>query len=310
MTDQPKDTPHDTMDDATSHVAPATDDLIPLAARDVVQTIVDQLSACPAVAAIALAGSIAAKQADDRSDLDLYVFTDGEVPVALRRELALTFDPAPEIDHRFFGPTDEWRDAVRGISIDLTFWDRRWFTDELARVLDAHQPSLGYTTAFWYTLRHAVPLFDRAGWLAAAQATADVPYPERLRAAIIAFNQPLLCAVRSSYRHQIALAVARDDPVIDAHRVAAFLASLFDIVFAANAVPHPGEKRLLTHAAALPSLPVAFVAQVRALLAARDADVLPAIDALCGAVDAWLVTGGLAPARWQDHDADRPDGVR
>lgn len=257
--------------------------------------IAGRLAACSEVAAIAVGGSIAAETSDERSDLDVYIFTDGDVPTDIRTELAERFDPAPEIDNGYFGPTDEWADEASGVGVDLTYWNRRWFEDELVRVIDRHQPSLGYTTAFWYTTRHAIPLFDRLGWLEAMRKKAATPYPGSLRERIIAFNHPMLRMARSSYCHQIELAVARNDPVSVNHRIAAFLASLFDIVFAANLALHPGEKRLLTYASALPSLPDEFVSRVRILLAAPAGDVLPALDALCGALDAWLRVSGCLP---------------
>lgn len=65
------------------------------------------------------------------------------------------------------------------------------------------------------------------------------------------------------------------------------------IVFAANSALHPGEKRLLAHAAALPSLPTGFVERVRFLLAAPDSDVLYAIDRLCDTLDSWLAERGF-----------------
>ena len=47
------------------------------------------------------------------------------------------------------------------------------------------------------------------------------------------------------------------------HRVAAWLASYFDILFAANRRFHPGEKRLLALAEELPSVPESMIEDVR-----------------------------------------------
>jgi hypothetical protein len=69
------------------------------------------------------------------------------------------------------------------------------------------------------------------------------------------------------------------------HRVAAVLASYFDILFAVNRVLHPGEKRLLEQACRLClERPARMVEEVHALLVAAATGVgLPA--ALDGLVD-------------------------
>jgi hypothetical protein len=210
-----------------------------------VDEIARRLGAMDGVIAVALGGSVATGLADARSDVDLYVYSPTPPPLPLRAELARDYDPAPELDNQAFGPGDEWTDVATGLAVDLIYWSPVWIEEQLSRVLGAHLPSVGYSTCFWRTVLHSAPLVDPTGWFAALQATARRPYPEALRRAIVANNRPLLRDARSSLLHQIERAVARGDAVSVHHRTAALLASVFDILFALNRVPHPGEKRLL-----------------------------------------------------------------
>jgi predicted nucleotidyltransferase len=213
---------------------------------ELVREIAARLGGLPEVTAIALGGSTFAGNADERSDVDFYVYSRQPPPLALRTELARAHDPLPELDNQAFGPGDEWTDAVTGLAVDLNYWTPAWIEQQLARVLDEHLPSVGYSTCFWRTVLHSQPLVDRTGWFAALQAMARRPYPEPLRRAIVANNRPLLRDAHSSFLHQIERAIARHDPVSVQHRATILLASYFDILFALNRVPHPGEKRLLT----------------------------------------------------------------
>ena len=102
---------------------------------------------------------------------------------------------------------------------------------------------------FWHNVLHSAALFDRTGWYGRLRSWADQPYPEALKRAIVAKNHPILRRSLSSYIHQIERAVQRGDCVSVQHRVTALLASYFDILFAVNELPHPGEKGVLAFAA-------------------------------------------------------------
>ena len=81
---------------------------------------------------------------------------------------------------------------------------------------------------------------------------------------IIQRNLPLLRANIHSNEHQIRSAFRRRDRVSLNHRTAAWLASYFDILFAANRSFNPGEKRLLVQVQALPTAPEEVAADAEA----------------------------------------------
>jgi hypothetical protein len=255
-----------------------------------------QYAALPEVTAVAVGGSRAAGRADASSDVDLYVYARPEPSRAARAAVAAGSARA-ELELRFFEPGDEWIDRASGVHLDVMFRDPGWIEGELDRVLVHHQARVGYSTAFWYGVRESVALFDRDGWYARLQARARVPYPEPLARAIVARNLPLLRRGLSSYLAQLESAVARRDAVSANHRTAAFVASAFDLVFAANRQPHPGEKRLLeVIEATCPERPAALRADVEALLAAAaspSAELVRRAEALGESVDALLRRIGL-----------------
>jgi hypothetical protein len=232
------------------------------------QRVADQFAAVAQVEAVVLAGSRTLPFADAQSDVDLYVYGSEIISLATRAGVARHASRA-EIGNCSWEPGDEWIDGETGISVDIMFRTMRWIEDQLDRSLLRHAASVGYSTCFWYNVRNSQPLFDRSGWFGAVKTRAGRPYPEELRRAILAKYYPILRTNMSSYLHQIALAMQRDDSVSVNHRVTAMLASYFDILFAVNRQPHPGEKRLLRFAQELcPKLPAGMAEHVTALLSA------------------------------------------
>jgi hypothetical protein len=248
----------------------------------------------PEVLAVALGGSRGSGGVghDGMSDLDLEVYTRSPLSREARETVMVDAGARPPlpVDHAFWGAADEWMDPGTGIVVDAAYFDAAWMEDQLARVLVRHEPSLGYSTCFWHTIRGSRPLHDPEGWLARQQERADVPYPEPLRTAIIAFNRAALRGFPSSWEAQVTKAAERGDPVAANHRVAGLLASCFDIVFAVNRVPHPGEKRLLDAATdRCPVLPPSFDPDVRRVLAAAatmDGSLPAAVARLLDGLDA------------------------
>jgi hypothetical protein len=88
-------------------------------------------------------------------------------------------------------------------------------------------------------------LFDRTGWYRNLKLKAGRPYPGELAYSIVEKNYRLLCETHSAFQKQILKAASRNDSVSANHRTTAFLACYFDVLFALDRVPHPGEKRLL-----------------------------------------------------------------
>ena len=256
--------------------------------------------------AVALAGSQIAQVSDGRSDVDLYVYCHAPIGLELRRGVASPSRHS-EIGNEFWEPGDEWVDSETGISVDVMFREVKWIEERLEDVLMRHRASVGYSTCFWYNVRNSRLLFDRSGWFARLNKRSEQPYPAELKRAVIAKNLPILRRNLSSYSHQIELAIARKDSVSVQHRTTALLASYFDILFAVNEQPHPGEKRLVDRCQSLcEKLPSNFPVSVESLLkcvGSDDQQVLNRVRELVDGLESLLRVEGLDPV---NHAAQVP----
>lgn len=232
----------------------------------------------PQVEAVALAGSRGngLGATDSASDIDLYIYTREDIPLEARKAIVAQSGGASRADLNlnYWGPGDEWMNATTGIEVDIVYFDATWMEEQITRVVEKHQASMGYTTCFWHTIRQSNIYFDPHHWLANLQQKYQIEYPETLRKNIIALNHPVLRGIIPSYAFQIEKAAKRRDLVSINHRLAALLASYFDILFALNRQLHPGEKRLVEFAINnCKLLPANMEADINSILQLTEMDI-------------------------------------
>lgn len=204
-----------------------------------------QIEQWPQVEAIALGGSRATGRNDASSDYDVYVYCTEPVPQDQRRDTLSQYCSVMEIGNHYWETEDNctFKD---GIDLDLLYRDLDGFSADVSRVVEDCIPANAYTTCMWANLSTCQVLYDRDGRLTAAKERFNVSYPDALRNAIIERGTKLMHGVLPSYDMQIHKAASRNDLVSVNHRVAAFLESYFDVLFALNRMPHPGEKRQMS----------------------------------------------------------------
>lgn len=271
--------------------------------EEFIQQLAKLFADLPQVEAVALGGSrgTASGGGDAASDVDLYLYSGAEISLDARREIIAQVGGAlrADIGQNYWGASDNWVDAASGIEVDTMYFETVWLEEQVRRVMDEHQPGMGYSTCFCYTIQQSCVYYDPRGWFAGLQARCAAPYPEALRSNIVRYNHPLLRGIISSYFHQIEKAARRSDLVSIHHRLAALLASYFDILFAVNRQLHPGEKRLVESVLRTCNrIPRDFEHDVQAVLQAAgcDADKVPGrLTHMLDHLDELLQEEGLLP---------------
>lgn len=265
----------------------------PEAVRTTLNRVVPLFARFAQVDGILMAGSFTAGTSDASSDIDLYVYLNAELPADERKAAVSQVSSDFEIDNRFWETEDCFVVTETGIKVELMYRGIDWMREQLERVLDRHEASVGFSTCFVHNYLSSRILFDRTGNFEALQRQYDRPYPDTLRQAILAKNLPLLKECSSSYYNQIALAASREDWISVNHRTAALLASYFDILFALNRQWHPGEKKLMRIALRdCTALPVHFEADINAVLHhTADTGILEALDILISRLKELVETG-------------------
>ena len=211
---------------------------------EILQSLIDDLAEQQQVDAVLIAGSQTTGSADEKSDYDIYVYLNRELPAEVRGQLLDPRCVQLELDNRYW-ETEDNGVLKGGYAFDLVYRGLDWVEEHIAGLLEKGNAGTGYSTCIWHNFQTSRILFDREGRAAAMQNRFAVSYPDLLRDNIIRKNRALLSGKIPSYDGQILKAACRGDRVSVQHRKSAFLESYFDILYAFNRLPHPGEKRML-----------------------------------------------------------------
>lgn len=212
----------------------------------IVYQIVNEFKRLGEVVAITLAGSCASGRRDNYSDIDINIITEKDIPIKKRESIVKKFSDFMEINNKFWGVSDEFVLRNSSIQIDISYFDFNWLENELKNVLEKYNASIGYSTCFWNNVINSLIVFDKNGEFKNLKEKYTIEYPVELKRNIVRKNYPILKNNFSAYYNQIEKAINRNDIVNLNNRIAVFLDSYFDIIFAINEIPHPGEKRLLS----------------------------------------------------------------
>lgn len=245
-----------------------------------INNILQEFQKLHSVRAIAIGGSGTNKTSDNLSDIDVYIFVEKDIPISDRETIIKKYSSKYEVGGEYFGSGDEFFVDKLGRQLDVMYWGVNWFNDIVNNVWFKHYPSNGYTTAFLFTLKNFEIIFDKDYWLLSLQNSVKTEYPKELKENIIKRNMMLMKDKPfASYYEQIEKAIIRNDMVSINHRISAFLASYFDVIFAVNELLHPGEKRLIQYAKThCKILPKDFEENINKLLVQPNSETLRILD--------------------------------
>lgn len=258
---------------------------------------VKQLSDLEQVESIAVAGSFSRQATDKYSDIDIYVYLDNDIEPEIRMNIynSCNFKDL-ELNMQFWDSCDAGC-TTSGTKFEIIFWNKEWIKEEVDSVMIDHNAKTGYTTAFVYTIVNSIVIYDMKHWFEDMQKKCNNSYPEELVNNILKKNYPLLKDQSCSYYNQIKSAVYRNDIISINHRLSEFMASYFDIIFAANQKLHPGEKRLIDSTiSTCKMLPDSFKPDIFRLFSSiysNDSNILVSIDVIVKNLDVFLKAADL-----------------
>lgn len=237
-----------------------------------IEKILEQFKKLENVDAIALGGSRAGTNYDEKSDYDIYVYINSPISVDIRNDIYKNYAKIIEVKNQYWEEEDNIV-LNDDIPADIIYRNLNDFINDVKSVAVDCIPHNSYTTCMWHNLINSKIIYDKNGNLEQAKKELSIPYPDQLSKNIVERNHNLLNLALPNYYDQIKKATKRGDLVSINHRTAEFLASYFDLIFALNKKTHPGEKRLVKLAIAnCEKLPAHFEENLNELFKAMFSD--------------------------------------
>jgi len=196
------------------------------------------------IQAIVLGGSRTTERIDEKSDYDFYVYSETGIDQNIRSKILSKHCKYFEIGNSYWELEDNGQ-LNCGIDFDIIYRNSQQFVKTVADVVENYNAYNGFTTCLWYNVLYSKIIFDKDDVFKKIKERFTIPYPQKLKENIIKRNMALLSDSVISYDKQIIKSIHRKDLINLNNRISAFLASYFDVIFAINELPHPGEKRIM-----------------------------------------------------------------
>jgi predicted nucleotidyltransferase len=232
------------------------------------RAIVEELQRCEHVRLIMLGGSRAKGNHDRHSDVDVYVYCDQEIPLEVRKRMLNPYFSYVEYANEFWEQEDDGV-MLDGVEIEIIYRPHCFIKEQYEKTFVRQEVSFGYSTCMIYNLLRSQILVDKQSDIEWFRNIAQV-YPDELRKKIILNNAHLIYDRMPSLSFQLIKAIKRDDTISIQHRTSELLAIVFDLLFAANRMYHPGEKRLTESLERMGLIPDHFKEDLSQLLNIRS----------------------------------------
>lgn len=242
-----------------------------------INDLVSELALLEEIDSIALGGSRAVGSSDSSSDYDIYIYVNKPIEEHKRRKILSKYCKYMEYSNHYWELED---DGILNNNVEIEFIYRTYDflisnIENLVNGIVGH----GYSTCFLDNLIKSKILVDKSGNLKELKDKYIHVLNRGMAFKIIQSNYPLIDGSMPALLGQISKAVKRKDLHSINHRISEFFAIYYDIIFAANLEPHPGEKRLFDNALLLHELPENFTENINAIFSSMFTNNITMVNA-------------------------------